>query len=95
MHELRVDNLWKHPLACIEGPTLPPRANSEIGAGAAGNDTDNDISGSIPYDIQNPRDAVDRTFPDRVLTQPPRAGLVPSNSSAPQSLTKLLQQCHN
>lgn len=53
-HKLRIDNLWNHPLACIEGPTMPLRANSEIGAGAAGNDTNNDVSGSIPYDIQNP-----------------------------------------
>lgn len=89
-YTFRKDNIYEKQLACIEGPRVRRRAYGEIGARAAGNDTNNDADDTVPYDIQNPRAAVNRTFPDGVLTQPPRAGLTPSNSSVPQPLTKFV-----
>ena len=89
-YTFQTNNIYKKQLACIKGPRVQSRAYGEIGARAAGNDTNNDADDTIPSNIQNPQAAVNHTFLNRVLTQPPQAGLTLSNSSVPQPLTKFV-----
>lgn len=80
-YNFRTDTLWKDPLTCIEID-----GSSELKARDSPNDENNN---GIPDEINDPRGAVNRTFPDgSALTRHPQTHYTPADHDPIQPVTK-------
>ena len=80
-YNFRTDDLYKHTLTCIK-----IEGSSELQARDSPNDENNN---DIPDEINNPRGAVNRTFPDgNALTRHPQTHYTPADHDPIQPVTK-------